>query len=277
MKRLTLSRVAKQVLTAMSLAVVAGTASAGPKACETRSNNTHAKLQECVTVEGVREHQAALQAIADANNGIRTSGAPGYNASVDYVADKMSAAGYDVTVQPFDFQTFIELSQTVLEQVSPPPAGPVANNIISYSGSGDVTAPVTALAAPPADATPGCEAADFAGFPAGNIALISRGACTFALKATNAYNAGAAGVIIYNNAAGTLNGTLGNGFTLDIGVTSVTQAVGQQLAALVPTGLVMRLKTDTFRGIATTYNVIAESRRWRSEQRGHGRRAPRLG
>ena len=37
-----------------------------------------------------------------------------------------------------------------------------------------------------------------AGFPAGNIALISRGACTFALKATNAYNAGASGVVIYN-------------------------------------------------------------------------------
>ena len=58
--------------------------------------------------------------------------------------------------------------------------------ILSYSGSGDVTAPVTHLAAPPGDATPGCEAADFAGFPAGNIALISRGGCTFAIKATNA-------------------------------------------------------------------------------------------
>jgi len=116
---------------------------------------------------------------------------------------------------------------------------------------------VTALPAPPVDATPGCEAGDFAGFPAGNIALISRGACTFALKATNAYNAGASGVVIYNNIPGPLNGTLGNGFTLNIPVTSVTQAVGQQLAAT--PGLVLRLKTDTFRGIATTYNVLAES------------------
>ena len=145
----------------------------------------------------------------------------------------------------------------MLEQVAPPPAGPVANSILSYSGSGDVTAPVTALAVP-ADPTPGCEAADFAGFPAGHIALISRGACSFAIKATNAYDAGASGVIISNNIPGTLNGTLGNGFTLDIGVTSVTQAVGQQLAAT--PGLVMRLKTDTFRGIATSYNVLAESR-----------------
>ena len=229
-------------------------------ACEHRVNNTHKKLLECVTVDGVRTHQAALQTIADANNGIRTSGTPGYDASVDYVVDLMTEAGYEVTVQPFDFQTFISLSPSVLEQVTPPPAGPIVNSIMSYSGSDDVTAQVTALAAPPVDATPGCEAEDFAGFPAGDIALISRGACTFALKATNAYNAGAVGVVIYNNIPGVLNGTLGNGFTLDIPVTSVTLDIGQQLAELANSpGLQLRLKTDTFRGIATTYNVLAET------------------
>lgn len=227
-------------------------AMAGPEACDTRVNNTHAKLLECVTLEGVRAHQAAFQAIADANNGTRVSGSPGYDQSVDYVVAQMTASGYNVTVQPFQFQTFITLSPSILEQVSPPPAGPIANNIFSYSGSGDVTAAVSS------PASLGCNASDFAGFPAGNIALISRGACTFAIKATNAYNAGASGVVIYNNAAGVINGTLGNDFSLNIGVTAVTQAVGQQLAAT--PGLVMRLKTDTFRGIATTYNVFAESK-----------------
>jgi len=230
---------------------------AGSAACENRVNNTFKKLLECVTVDGVRAHQAALQAIADANNGIRTSGTPGYDASVAYAEQVFRAAGYNVTVQSFQFQTFISLSPSVLEQVSPAPAGPLDNIIMAYSGSGDVTAAITALAAPPADATPGCEATDFAGFPAGNIALIRRGACTFALKATNAHNAGATGVVIYNNIAGPLNGTLSATFTLNIGVTGVTQALGQQLAAT--PGLVMRLKTDTFRGIATTYNVLAES------------------
>jgi len=222
--------------------------------CGIQNNNTVKKLTACVTLEGVREHQAVFQAIADANAGIRTSGTPGYDASVTYVAGKLSSAGYDVTVQPFQFQTFIFLSLPILEQVSPPPAGPVANSILSYSGSGDVTAPVSA---PPGDPQ-GCNAADFAGFPAGEIALISRGdGCTFALKATNAYNAGASGVVIYNNVPGVLNGTLGNTFTLDIPVTSVTQDAGQQLAAT--PGLVMRLKTETYRGMATTYNVLAET------------------
>lgn len=231
----------------------APSALAGSESCDTRVNNTQKKLLECVTLEGVRGHQAAFQTIADANNGIRTSGTPGFDASKDYVVTKLTEYGYNVTVQPFQFQTFIVLSATVLEQVAPAPTGPIANNIMSYSGSGDVTASVSTL-----PVLTGCNAADFAGFPAGNIALISRGACTFAIKATNAYNAGASGVIIYNNAPGVLNGTLGNGFTLNIPVTSVTQADGQQLAAT--PGLVMRLRTDTFRGIATTYNVFAESK-----------------
>jgi aminopeptidase Y len=243
------------LVTAGQAMVVAPVAAAPPppEVCDVRVNDNQKKLLECVTLDGVREHQAALQAIADANNGIRTSGTPGYDASIAYAENVLRAAGYDVTVQSFQFQTFISLSPSVLAQVSPPPAGPIANNIMSYSGSGDVTAAVSTVSD-----FRGCVAADFAGFPVGNIALISRGTCTFATKATNAYNAGASGVVIYNNIAGVLNGTLGNTFTLNIGVTSVTQAVGQQLAAT--PGLVMRLKTDTFRGIATTNNVLAESR-----------------
>jgi len=234
----------------------AGAALAGPSSCDTRVNNTFAKLLECITLGGVREHQAALQTIADANNGIRTSGTTGYNQSKDYVVQRLTAAGYGVTVQEFQFQTFILLAPTVLDQISPS-AGPIANNIMSYSGSGEVTAAVTALPAPPVDATPGCDATDFAGFPVGHIALISRGSCAFAVKATNAQAAGASGVVIYNNAPGGLNGTLGATFTLDIPVTSVEQSVGQQLAAT--PGLVLHLKISTFRGIATTYNVLAES------------------
>ena len=240
------------IIVILVMLMAAQFASAGSSSCDNRVNNTHKKLLECVTVEGVREHQAALQAIADANNGIRTSGTPGYNQSVDYVVERMTAAGYDVTVQDFQYQTFITLSPTILEQVTPPPTGPIVTNIMSYSGSGDTTAPVSTLSV-----ITGCNAADFAGFPAGHIALISRGACSFAIKATNAFNAGAAGVIIYNNIPGTLNGTLSSTFALNISVTSVTQDVGQQLAAT--PGLVMRLKTDTFRGTATTYNVLAET------------------
>ena len=46
----------------------------------------------------------------------------------------------------------------------------------------------------------GCE--PFAGFPAGSIALLDRGTCTFVQKVTNAQNAGAIAVIVANNIAG---------------------------------------------------------------------------
>ena len=46
-------------------------------ACERRNNNQYDKLLECVTLAGVREHQAAFQAIADANGGTRADQTPG--------------------------------------------------------------------------------------------------------------------------------------------------------------------------------------------------------
>lgn len=70
--------------------------------CDNRANNTNKKLLECVTLDGVREHQAALQSIADGNSGIRSVGTSGYSDSVDYVVQRMTAAGYDVTLQEFD-------------------------------------------------------------------------------------------------------------------------------------------------------------------------------
>ena len=232
-------------------------APAAPSACSARVNNTHAKMAECITLTGVREHQAALQEVADANHGTRVSGSPGYDASVDYVVQRLRAAGYTPDVRAFVFNTFVSLAPSVVERVSPAPTGTVKNAILSYSGSGDVTAPVTALPGPPVDRTPGCDSADFAGFPVGAIALVRRGECTFAIKAQNAYDAGASAVVIANNAAGDLNGTLGEGFALDIPVTSVTQVVGDQLAAT--GGLVVHVVTSTFRGPATTYNVVAET------------------
>ena len=58
----------------------------------------------------------------------------------------------------------------------------------------------------------------------GKIALAARGTCAFAVKATNAINAGAVAVLISNNAAGVFNGTLGA--PLD----GVTPVVGISLA-----------------------------------------------
>ena len=260
-------RISRPLVAAVAVAALVGAGGAASNAtaapsvqCANRVNSTTAMLTECVTLEGVREHQAAFQAIANANGSTRVGGSPGYDLSVDYVAQKLTAAGWRVARQEFQFQTFVSLAPSVLEQVSPAPAGPIPHTILSYSGSGDVEAPVST----PSGSPLGCYDTDFGGFPAGSIALIQRGtpagfplpACTFAIKAQNAYNHGAVGVVIYNNQPGDINGTLGNTFTLDLPVVGVTTTVGAQLLAT--PNLVLHLETVTLRGIATTENVLAE-------------------
>ena len=57
------------------------------------NNNTVRKLTKAVTADGVLEHLAAFQEIAD-EHGDRAAGRPGYEASVDYVVEQLEAAGY---------------------------------------------------------------------------------------------------------------------------------------------------------------------------------------
>ena len=179
-----------------------GIASAAPtpEDCEERSNRTYRQLLECVRVSEVREHQAALQEVADDNGGTREAGTTGYTESVDYVVDTLEAAGWDVELDEFDF-TFIPPS--TLQQLTPV-AATYETGAFTGSGSGDVTGPVIPVdinLVPPRASTSGCEASDFAGLDfsgPGDIALIQRGTCDFGVKAQNAQNAGAEAVIIFN-------------------------------------------------------------------------------
>jgi aminopeptidase Y len=253
--------------------VVAPVTAAPPTsaACANRNNNTDAKLLECVTLEGVRAHQAAFQEIADDNGGNRFSGLPGHAASADYVAARMAAAGYIVTRQEFTYLASLKVGPSALEQIAPGAVTyeeDVDFTDIAESDPGDVTAPVTAVNLQLGlnnSSASGCLATDFTGFPSGNIALIQRGSCSFEIKAENAAAAGAAGVIIFNqgNTAGEdrqglANVTLGATNTSGIPVLFATYARGAEWAGIV--GLEMRIFANVLREELTTENVIAESR-----------------
>jgi Zn-dependent M28 family amino/carboxypeptidase len=246
----------------------AGTAGAEASICATRANNTPRKIMDCVTLEGVREHQAALQAIADANNGNRFAGLPGHDASVEYVVDTLTAAGYSPTVQEFDYLAFTVLGASALQQTAPGTVTYVEDvdfAVIDQSDPGDVTAAVTPVGIELGlgnATTSGCEPEDFDGFPAGNIALLQRGVCTFELKAENAAAAGVAGIVIMNQGntpdrVGIPPVTLTANNTSGIPVLGVTYDLGASLSAI--TGLEMRVFANTEREIKTTANVIAET------------------
>ena len=63
------------------------------------------------------------------------------------------------------------------------------------------------------------------------VCLIERGEINFSEKALNCEAGGGVGVIIYNNATGLINGTLGDDFTGTIPAVGITQSKGQELLA----------------------------------------------
>ncbi len=256
-----ISLVGAITMTIAAGAVVAGVPASGDDVNETRA------IRKAVTVNGVREHQAALQAIADANAGTRASGTSGYDGSADYVAQRLQAAGYAVTRQPFQFPFFEQLAPSAFEQVAPTPRVYVEAEdffTMTYSGSGDVTARLQGvdLVLPPTptpSSTSGCEAADFAGFTPGNIALMQRGTCTFGQKALNAQAAGAAAVVIFNEGQPGRTDPVGGTLGAPVGIPAVDTsfAIGSELATL--PGVVVRIRTNTLSEIRDTENVIAET------------------
>lgn len=79
---------------------------------------------------------------------------------------------------------------------------------------------------------------DFKGINvAGKFALISRGEITFADKVKNALAAKAAGVVVYNNTTGLMQGALTeDGSELDVAVVMIEQTVGQKLVEQITAG-----------------------------------------
>ena len=255
-------------LTAALLAIaLPAAASSAPPGCANRTNTTYQTLLECVTLEGVRAHQAAFQAIANGNAdpfypGTRAAGTDGYQGSVDYVAGLLEDAGYDVTLDPFQFQFNFP---ALLHQLTPVNAT-YPSGSFTGSGTGDVTGaviPVDINLTPPRANTSGCEATDFAGHDfsgPNNIALLQRGTCSFGIKALNAQTAGAEAAIIFNQGndptrealiVGTL---LPDGAAVTIPVVGGSFANGVALAQPGSTARVRVLPPET----RTDFNVIAE-------------------
>lgn len=239
-------------------------------------------LRKAVTANGINEHLQAFQTHGDLNGGNRAGGSPGYEASANYVTARLKAAGYKVANDFFDF---------VYNADRTPPLLTVQGGLdyvdgtdfasMTFSPNGDVTRPVVAVDLINAEgqgdntSSSGCQPSDFAGFPAGAIALVQRGnptgttpSCTFAQKAQFAADAGASGVIVMNEGnntgrRGVIQGTLGGVVPFNIPVVGATYALGLDLTNNLavtngPTGKTARLRVDRVNETRTTRNVLAE-------------------
>ncbi|GAA1844867.1 M20/M25/M40 family metallo-hydrolase [Actinomadura bangladeshensis] len=257
-------RAALATLTGLSLA--AATVAAMPAQAAAPSQS---KLARLVTLKNVRHHQLNLQKIADANGGNRAAGLPGNKITIKYIADQLKRAGYTPTVQNFAFDFWQENSAAVFAETAPEQktfAPDTDFATMQYSGSGDVTAAATPVDPGATGLGSGCEADDFAGFPAGHIALIQRGGCFFSLKTDNAIAAGASAVVIYQlpDQPGPVAGTLTTPY--DIPVIGPTNAVGRALVDQANNGgVTLRVKTDTLNQKREAANVLADTGRGRAD------------
>ncbi|MFC7365007.1 MULTISPECIES: M20/M25/M40 family metallo-hydrolase [Bhargavaea] len=181
----------------------------------------------------------------------RVAGTDVENRAVEYLTEEFESYGYDVEVQPFTYTGYTEPTRIELtvagydRELSP--------GNFTYGVSGDVTAGLV-------NAGIGSKA-DFERIEAeGKIAVIQRGEFSFAEKVINASEAGAAGIIIYNNGPGALNGTLGGHDDRYIPAVSLSQEQGQALLELLEAnaGAEARVLVEGAEtGEHTSHNVIA--------------------
>jgi minor extracellular serine protease Vpr len=156
------------------------------------------------------------------NEGVVVVASAGNDGSIGLYGSSAPATGSKViSVASFDNTS---VNQTAFS-VSPD------DRLVGYNAATGAPAPPLAGTFPLARTGTTTSAADAcaalpAGSLAGRIVLIRRGTCGFNAKAFNAESAGAAGVILYNNAAGALNPTVAGPPTITIPVVAVTAADG---------------------------------------------------
>jgi Peptidase family M28/PA domain len=248
--------IARLALALVGLALAVGGAatvaqSQSPSAPATRAQLVE-RMPRALSLARMRADLRALERIADRNGGTRAAGTPGYTASVVYVRAQLRRAGYDVRLGAFPFVEFLEHLEKgrqlqPIERV-------LQLEALDYSPS----TPRSGLRARVVPSGDGCTAADF-GAVRGAIALVERGTCFFAVKAANAEQAGAVGVLVFNNEAGPLDGTLGDPQATSIPVAGIARSLGLELAGTENAIVEMELLTET-RG-ATSLNVTADTQR----------------
>ncbi|MBE3001491.1 M20/M25/M40 family metallo-hydrolase [Nocardiopsis sp. HNM0947] len=216
-----------------------------------------AALSDLVTAEAIGWHMENLSTIAEYNGGNRATNTPGYDVSALYVEDQLQRAGYETWRDEYDYELWREQSDPVLGVTAPDEVELVEDedfNTMSYSGSGEVSAPAVAVA--DGDPAGGCAAEDFADFPEGAVAITVRGECAFGDKVRNAADAGASAALVVNDEDESFLGTVEE--PVDIPALGVSGLAGADLLAA-GDGLELEVAVDAEISEESSYSVLAET------------------
>lgn len=195
----------------------------------------------------------------------RALGTKGYEEASEYVEKVLTDLGYEVKRQNFTVpsQKFGTIELTVDGET-------VKAQSLSYTEGTEDPITDAALVLPVDDnygdnagGELGCSADDFDETAKDAIVLVQRGECAFSEKVVNASEKGAAGVIVYNNTEGDLNGTLGERFEGSAPAVSVDQATGDSLRDKVTAedaDVKASLTLETEFTESETWNILAETK-----------------
>lgn len=172
--------------------------------------------------------------------GPRVAGSEANEQARAYLEAQFRALGYHTRRDSFSYPRFDDLGSDVLAD-GRSLSGLALQGTVGGEVSGEV-ARVEGVGSPE----------DFARANVrGKIAVVARGQIPFAEKARNARAAGALGVIVVNNAAGELRGTLGE--KVDLPVLGVTTEMGAALAGGARATLRVKVREGDVRGV----NLVA--------------------
>jgi Zn-dependent M28 family amino/carboxypeptidase len=180
-------------------------------------------LRNRVTTDAMMAHLSKLQDIANANNGTRAVGTPGYEASVDYVVNTLRSSGFDVQTPEFSARVFHADKGSVTLGGKDFEARALEYSLGTLPDG--VSGPL--VFAPSGD-SPGCAAADYDRLPVqGAVVLVDRGKCPFSQKEDAAAQRGAVAMIVVDTVdEQQMGGTLGADTYVKIPVVSVTKSTG---------------------------------------------------
>jgi Zn-dependent M28 family amino/carboxypeptidase len=212
------------------------------------------KVSQAVTKDAMMAHLDKLQEIADEHGGNRALGTPGYDASVEYVANTLRDKGFDVQTPEFEVRLPYSDEPALTVGGASIKAFPLEFTI--GTGPGGVSGN---LVPAPVEESPGCTASDYDGLPVeGAVVLVDRGKCQFGDKQAAAAERGAVALIVANNVDGDeAGGTLGEDTDVKIPVIAITKASGERLRAD-PGPTAIKLNAGV--RVERTRNVIAQTK-----------------
>lgn len=201
-------------------------------------------------VDGAFSGQAAFEHVKHLAEviGSRVAGTDNERKAADYIAQQLRGYGYTVDQPAVDF----ELADEAAAELEVVNTRSFPTNSLGFSASGTVTAPLVAVngIGNPSDFPPSAR---------GAVTLVMRGALSFADKVRNAADAGAVGVIVYNNEPGEFRGTLGRSGAASIPAVGVSGDAGQELLRMAQNGAQVRLRVEARTVQVRSRNVLARA------------------